>query len=519
MSATQKAPVSRTYTKDSTQSRNHHKNENDHLLDVWKNYLREWTQISNSGHTIEICKAAQLLAASHPVPNELRSEIWFVISGAKELMKRQSTSGNHETTYAYLCNKQDTKYMNQINKDYERTFVTKDIPVIRHKIQNQLRRMLIGYANYNPDIGYAQGMNMVAAFILRQFLQHDEFFTTRTAPYKLYCDIQKHDEGSPLVRGRADTLANSSSSSLVTECEHNEEVIEEQAFWCFVSVMTNITTLFQKKLAGYHSSVRCLVDVLKTHDYELWKHFDGMGMRTLLTGVFIKWFTSLFAYPTCHLNTTQKLWDIWLLHHFDCCVLIKFAYIMFSNHREELLRMNDIEIPVFCISSKCIVTDTNWRLTLLQLKVTPLILRRVGAINHDEKWDETRSSAPAPGSGSGSAIQSLNITHIRSVQRYGEYLLDIKCDDNNTWSICKRYSQFERLYHKMKILGIEADGDCVFPAKSWLVASNNESLMRQRKSVLNGYCKQVLGKYNRINNVTKGDGSLRVSSHFAHCLC
>eukprot|EP01083_Nonionella_stella_P097775 274849_1 len=506
------ALVSRTYTKVSTQPRNHHKKDDNNLLDVWKNYLREWTKISNSGRSLEIGKAAQLLAASHPVPNELRSEIWFVTSGAKQLMAKQST--NHETTYSYLSNKQDTPYMNQINKDYERTFVTKDIPIIRHKIQKQLRRMLIGYANYNPDIGYAQGMNMVAAFILRQFLQHDAFFTTRSTPHKLYYGI--HGEECPSKSALSssidtvDTLANSSCSSLLSECEHNEELVEEQAFWCFVCVMTNITTLFQKKLAGYHESVKCLVDVLKTHDYELWKHFDRMGIQTLFTGVFIKWFTSLFAYPTCHLNTTQKLWDIWLLHHFDYGVFVKFAYIMFQNHKQKLLRMNDVEIPVFCISSECIVTDQNWRLTLLQLKITPLILRRTGDAqsrgDHDEKWECSLME--------GSAIQSLNIAHIRSLHRYGEYLLDIKCEDNNTWSIWMRYSQFERLYHKMKILGIEADGDCVFPAKSWLLASNNESLMRQRKSVLNNYMKQVLMNYNRINQVTKGDGALRILQEF-----
>merc|ERR1711933_68344 len=103
-------------------------------------------------------------------------------------------------------------------------------------------------------------------------------------------------------------------------------------------------------------------------------------------------------------------------------------------------------------------------------------------------------------------ICSISISDIRSEKskNYGEYRVDIKCDDDKTWSIWKRYSEFERLCNKLKLLGISPDDHALFPSKSWLFRSNNESLMRSRKNILNDFLKNINKKYNDINNQKNG---------------
>ena len=526
----------------------HHGVDNDVVCEVWQSYLREWTKISNGdndkqddnddnddGHkliNLVIPKPAQLLAVSHGVPSSLRSEIWFIISGGQILMNKYSNNG--KKNYKYLSTQeQDNKYLNQINKDFERTFVTKDLPIVRKKIQHQLRRMLIAYSNYNKYLGYAQGMNMIAAFVLRQFLNHDEFFNTNfdnsnstgyTSCSSCSSSTSCSSSSSFVINANIadnsmtyNSYSRKSHSSLVLECDNDEELIEEKAFWCFVQIMTNIETLFQKKLIGYHESVKCLINILKINDFELYEYFDNLGIDTLFTGVFIKWFTSLFAYPSFNLQITQKLWDIWILYQFDFAIFIKFAFLIFQNNKSNILTMDDIDIPQFMISSKCSVSDQNWMLKLTKLKMKPLNLSKNAFVintksninddDDDDKQDDNNNKLIE--------ISSIYITSTRSEanKSYGEYCINIKCIDNKEWSLWKRYSDFDELNNKLILLGIEPESNYTFPSKSWLYKSNDESLMSSRKIILNEYIKNVLNKYNKNR---QNDDTLIAFHDFIH---
>jgi len=245
-------------------------------------------------------------------------------------------------------------------------------------------------------------------------------------------------------------------------------------------------------------------------EYELWEHFESMGTNTLFTGVFIKWFTSLFAYPSFNLYETQKLWDLYLLHEFDFAVFIKFAYLIFKDHKKELLQMSDIDIPYFCISSQCVITDKNWMLKLSQLKIKEMHLgndknNKIATKQDDDDDDEKE-------------IKSMIISDIRSEQSYGEYRVDIICDDYKTWTVWKRYSEFEGLYNKLQMFGMHGSHH-PFPSKSWLFKSNNDSLMKSRKITLNGWLETVLSKYKDINknkNNQQKTGTFQVLHDFVN---
>lgn len=322
-----------------------------------------------------------------------------------------------------------------------------------------------------------------AAFVLRQLLQHDAFFATNY-------DHHHHHFSADVDSSPSDSMA-SSHSSLLVDCEHNEQRIEEQAFWTFAAVMSHCSTLFEHKLSGYHRAVAALTRMLQRHDPALWSFLARLDFDCLLTGVLIKWFTSLFAYPSFSLLATQKLWDVWLLQHADFAVLVKFALLTLHSHSAELMAMDELLIPQFCASARCVVKDARWMLRLQQLKAKRLYL---GRIRDDD--DEKESAAVV-------AIVWMRIGALRAEKskHFGEYRVEVGCADGATWALWKRYSDFERLCHALKARGIESDEDAAFPAKSWLFKSNIESLMRARKAVLNGFMASVLPKCNRIGSL------------------
>lgn len=63
-----------------------------------------------------------------------------------------------------------------INKDLRRTFP--ENPFFNHEGQAQLRKLLLAYAGLHEEVGYCQGMNFVAGFLLvsRMFLQESICF-------------------------------------------------------------------------------------------------------------------------------------------------------------------------------------------------------------------------------------------------------------------------------------------------------------------------------------------------------
>eukprot|EP01084_Bolivina_argentea_P133543 235668_1 len=172
------------------------------IVEKWKLFLND------HNNNNDVVNNKEMLAYGDLVPSSLRSEIWFVVSGGHKLMSSFNT--NH---YKKLYSQTTTKYLNQINKDYQRTFITKDLPNTRQKLEYQLRRMLIAYANYNPSIGYAQGMNMIAGFILRQFMQHDYYFDTKCKFEYNQVDENKKNESSFSINSNSNTSQQSQSQS------------------------------------------------------------------------------------------------------------------------------------------------------------------------------------------------------------------------------------------------------------------------------------------------------------------
>uniref|UniRef100_A0A3Q2QJK9 Growth hormone-regulated TBC protein 1 n=1 Tax=Fundulus heteroclitus TaxID=8078 RepID=A0A3Q2QJK9_FUNHE len=97
------------------------------------------------------------------IPNEHRALIWMAASGAQEQLERKP-----EHYQAMLQSRHDAKLVEAIRTDLNRTFP--DNVLFRKTsdpcLQKALCNVLLAYGHHNPAVGYCQGMNFVAGYLL-----------------------------------------------------------------------------------------------------------------------------------------------------------------------------------------------------------------------------------------------------------------------------------------------------------------------------------------------------------------
>ena len=91
------------------------------------------------------------------IPDIYRIRLWILASGAQNEIK---LNPSYYSYLSKLSKKVPSLYSDIIEKDINRTN-TKDL-----EIKNKLRNILICYSIRNSSIGYCQGFNYIALFIL-----------------------------------------------------------------------------------------------------------------------------------------------------------------------------------------------------------------------------------------------------------------------------------------------------------------------------------------------------------------
>ena len=126
------------------QNDNKHPSQNKNVLvEVWRRTLNKWNPFDD-----KVVKPALILAYSYPIPFEIRSNVWFIVTGSLDLMRK------NRTVYEHLS-QTHSKCIDVIEKDLKRTFLAKESNL---KYEQILRRILVAFSNFNPDIGYTQGL-------------------------------------------------------------------------------------------------------------------------------------------------------------------------------------------------------------------------------------------------------------------------------------------------------------------------------------------------------------------------
>ncbi|XP_030643421.1 growth hormone-regulated TBC protein 1b [Chanos chanos] len=97
------------------------------------------------------------------VPNEHRTVIWMAASGAQQQLEE-----NPGYYHSLLQTQSDTNLKEIIQADLHRTFP--DNIQFRSSsdqcLQKALYNVLLAYGNHNKDVGYCQGMNFIAGYLL-----------------------------------------------------------------------------------------------------------------------------------------------------------------------------------------------------------------------------------------------------------------------------------------------------------------------------------------------------------------
>ncbi|XP_037343710.2 growth hormone-regulated TBC protein 1-A-like [Pungitius pungitius] len=97
------------------------------------------------------------------VPNEHRARIWMAASGAQERL--ESKPGHYQSL---LAMEHDAKLKETIHTDMHRTFPDNVLFQSRAEpsLQRALYNVLLAYGHHNTEVGYCQGMNFIAGYLM-----------------------------------------------------------------------------------------------------------------------------------------------------------------------------------------------------------------------------------------------------------------------------------------------------------------------------------------------------------------
>jgi len=126
----------------------------------------EWRQILDDANC-PVERNRVFASLQEGVPRKLRKRIWLYLAKVEQTKQYYATVKH--VTYKSLLEK-DCKVMKLIKKDVSRTYpdyeMMKSQSGIAKDIEGPLTNILKAYANFDPEIGYTQGMNFLAATLL-----------------------------------------------------------------------------------------------------------------------------------------------------------------------------------------------------------------------------------------------------------------------------------------------------------------------------------------------------------------
>ena len=254
-----------------------------------KNYTweKEGKSIINSSKkylTNEELTILKYCFKSSPLPDDLREEYWYIVSGAKKL-KLENPNYYITILHEYPENPLSEKNENQIYLDIYRTF-PEDENFRNEKIES-LKNVLTAYSRRNCSLGYCQGFNYIVGKLLKVIKD------------------------------------------------------EEKVFWIFVQIIENILPINY-----YYDSMGIIIDnnilfkKLEILNKTLMNHFKKNKFELLIKNILYKWLICLFAQ-----NIKDELlfliWDVFFIEGTQ--TLFKTITIIFEKNQELLLDITSVD--------------------------------------------------------------------------------------------------------------------------------------------------------------------------------
>uniref|UniRef100_A0A1A9WLS5 TBC1 domain family member 30 n=1 Tax=Glossina brevipalpis TaxID=37001 RepID=A0A1A9WLS5_9MUSC len=224
------------------------------------------------------------------IPPEFRRKLW--LSLAEKYMKSKSIdwAKEEEKCFCEKWREDDEELGVQIVKDLHRTGSTLCTGPTGDMNQAKLKRILLGYARYNPEVGYCQGFNMLGALIL-QVMDKKESESIKVMVY--------------LVEG-----------------------ILPPGYFC-------------GSMGGLQADMAVFRELMQTKLPRLAKHLQKLqgpienAYEPPLTNVFtMQWFLTMFC--TClPMSCVLRVWDLVLIEGSD--VLLRTALVLWGLLEERVL--------------------------------------------------------------------------------------------------------------------------------------------------------------------------------------
>eukprot|EP01127_Copromyxa_protea_P012982 TRINITY_DN3436_c0_g1_i1.p1 TRINITY_DN3436_c0_g1~~TRINITY_DN3436_c0_g1_i1.p1 ORF type:complete len:1170 (-),score=291.47 TRINITY_DN3436_c0_g1_i1:132-3641(-) len=225
------------------------------------------------------------------IPGFLRGDIWPIITGARYLM----VPGLYKKLYTQ---DPDPIIKNKVRRDLDRTLPFHPYFQVETG-QEQLYRVLIAFANMEPEMGYCQGTNFVVGVLL---------LTTN----------------------------------------------EEMTFWILIALMRgyNMREFYTNDVALLSSSLQQFELCIQLMAPDVYQHFKREMVEMNL--IVSSWFLTLFSREG-QLELSQHLWDVFFHEGFS--IIFRTAMAILKEGKDLLLSVDIEGIRDYFHSSPRLITD------------------------------------------------------------------------------------------------------------------------------------------------------------------
>ncbi|KAL1883035.1 hypothetical protein VTK73DRAFT_110 [Phialemonium thermophilum] len=171
------------------------------------------------------------------IPVAYRAKIWTECSGASVLR----VPGHYESLVGPPSDRDDPQVVSQIQADITRT-LTDNIFFRKGPGVSKLKEVLLAYSRRNPDVGYCQGMNLVAANLLLIVPSAKDAFWILASMIENILPANYYDHSLLASRADQQVLRGFVAEVLPKLSQHFDELsidLETMTFQWFLSIFTD----------------------------------------------------------------------------------------------------------------------------------------------------------------------------------------------------------------------------------------------------------------------------------------
>eukprot|EP00045_Choanoeca_perplexa_P010335 m.104383 g.104383 ORF g.104383 m.104383 type:complete len:852 (+) comp15240_c0_seq1:164-2719(+) len=250
----------------------------------WHSYILELEQ--DLDPTLPVDAATRCLF-HYGVPGQYRKQAWLYLIEARIGCLRRFKEREENYYQSILDYKRNTPnpFAMDIKLDLLRTFPSNIFfQTFESPCVLQLQRVLTAFAWHHPNIGYCQGLNLLAAFLL------------------LYLD-------------------------------------EQDVFWGLLALVEDVMQweYYRFPMLGSHIDLRIFSDLVKAATPALALHFQSLQFDLKVTS--FSWFFAAFV-STLPTDYVMRIWDAFLAE--GRTVLFRYGLAVLLVHKERLLAINDL---------------------------------------------------------------------------------------------------------------------------------------------------------------------------------